>query len=276
MSANPSALHPSVVARPPRLVITGASSGLGREIAISYAAPGVELLLIGRNAARLTETAESCRVQGAKAVDLRADVTDAAALTAALNEFLAAGEVDLLVANAGVLAGPQRPDALDGPEAAALQIQTNLLGVIQAVETVAPSMIRRRAGQIAVVASTAAYRGLPYMPAYSASKAGVRAYGEAVRARLAPFGVRVSVVAPSFFDSPMTERFAGPMPLKISLAAATKRVRRGLDRGAARIVFPRRIAMLMQLLDLLPASWGDSLLRADVTILPERRRKVPE
>ena len=81
---------------------------------------------------------------------------------------------------------------------AARLVRTNLLGVVHTVEPLAPRMIARGAGQIAVMASTAAYRGLPYMPAYGASKAGVRIYGEALRALLAPHGVAVSVVTPSF------------------------------------------------------------------------------
>ena len=99
------------------------------------------------------------------------------------------------------------------------------------VEPLLPRLLARGAGQIAVVSSVAGYRGLPYSPGYSASKAGVRAYGEALRALLRPRGVRVSVVVPGFFNSPMTDRFHGDKPFMVSLERASAIVRRGLDRG---------------------------------------------
>jgi short-subunit dehydrogenase len=253
---------------PRRLIITGASSGLGRALAISYAAPQVELALVGRNAARLAEIVAKCEQKGARAHSFALDVGQGDSLRACLRQFDDEAPVDLLVASAGILAGPPDRNSLDGPQCAASQIETNLLGVVHAAEAIAPAMMRRGAGQIAVVSSTAAYRGLPYIPAYSASKAGVRAYGEALRARLAPFGVRVSVIVPSFFESPMTDSFHGPKPMIVPLETAARRVRKGLDRGAARIVFPRRIALLMQFMDLLPARMGDRLLQSDAQIRP--------
>ena len=197
------------------------------------------------------------------------DVCDGATLNDRLRDFDRRGAVDLVVANAGVLTGPPRETALDGLEPAAAMIRTNLLGVLHTVESLAPMMVARGSGRIAVVSSTAALRGLPYIPAYCASKAGVRAYGEALRARLEPFGVKVSVVVPSFFHSAMTDRFDGPTPMVMSTEAAARRVRQGLDKGEPRIVFPRRIGLLMQLLDLLPARIGDRLLRSEVRIRPE-------
>lgn len=246
------------------IVITGASSGLGRQLALNYAGSGVFLGLIGRDRARLEQTATDCRAKGAQVVTAIMDVADAVELEPWLRSYDAEGAVDLLIANAGILAGPQDSFGLDGLESATRQVLTNLVGVINAVETLAPAMIARRAGQIAVIASTSAYRGLPFMPAYAASKAGVRIYGESLRARLAPLGVAVSVVVPSFFETPMTDRFQGAKPLMLSTAAAAARVQRGLDRRQGRIVFPRRIGLLMQILDLIPASLGDAILRGSL------------
>ena len=226
------------------------------------------MALVGRDPDRLAKVAEFCSKRGALAETMAIDVSDGATLSDRLRDFDRQAAVDLVVANAGVLTGPPAEDALDGLEQAAAQIRINLLGVVNTVEALAPMMVARRSGQIAVVSSTAALRGLPYIPAYSASKAGVRAYGEALRARLEPFGVKVSVVVPSFFESAMTDRFDGPTPMIMSAEAAAQRVRRGLDKGAARIVFPRRIGLLMQLLDLLPARLGDRLLRSNVRIRP--------
>jgi short-subunit dehydrogenase len=246
------------------LVITGASSGLGRDLALGYAAPGVSLGLTGRDAGRLEAVACACRDKGAVTTTAVIDVADAAAMAAFLSEFDKARPIDLLIANAGICGGPPDEQSIDGLALAAGIVSTNLLGVVHAVEAIAPAMIARGRGQIAVIASTSAYRGLPYMPAYAASKAGVRVYGEGLRARLAPLGVAVSVVVPSFFESPMTHGFHGEKPLMVSASAAAARVRRGLDRGQPRIVFPLRIALLVQILDLIPARIGDALLRHGV------------
>lgn len=248
-----------------RFAITGASSGLGRQLALDYAAPGVVLSLTGRNAERLAETAAACEAKGAQARAVVLDAGDAQAVKDWIAALEAEGPIDVLIANAGVMTGPPDDRSLDGIEAANALIRTNLLGVVNAVEAVAPHMAARGSGRIAVIASTASFRGLPYMPAYAASKAGVRIYGESVRGRLAPLGVAVTVASPGFFASPMTERFHGDKPLQVSTKVAADRIRRALDKGAPRIIFPRRIAMLLRLLDMAPAKLGDAAL-ADLAV----------
>lgn len=244
------------------IVITGASSGLGAALATSYAAPGVRLGLVGRDAVRLTGTAAACEARGAGVTQARLDVRDAAGLGAWLLGFDEAGAVDLVVAAAGISAGPQRGEAVEMPGFAQRQVAVNLVGCMNTVEPLLPRMVARGRGQVAVVSSVAGLRGLPYSPGYSGSKAGVRAYGDALRGLLRPHGVRVSVVVPGFFDTPMTDRFHGDKPFLLTLDRAAAITRRGLDRGAARIVFPRRLARLLQLADLGPPWLTDRILRA--------------
>jgi short-subunit dehydrogenase len=247
--------------QPRNIVVTGASSGLGAGLALSYAVPGTTLGLVGRNRARLAETVTRCEARGATVHSAVLDVGEPTALGTWLQSFDAANPVDLVVANAGISGGPGAGGDLEGLALATAQVRINLLGVMHTVEPLLPGMLARRAGQVAVVASAAALRGLPYSPAYSASKAGVRAYGEGLRALLRPRGVRVSVIVPGFFDSRMTDRFQGGKPFLISTARAVTIVRRGLDRGQARIVFPRLLALGLQATDLLPAWLGDAILR---------------
>jgi NAD(P)-dependent dehydrogenase (short-subunit alcohol dehydrogenase family) len=244
------------------IVVTGATSGLGRALALDYAAAGTRLGLIGRNAVRLDQVARACLEKGATTVTGQIDVRDAEPLAAWLAAFDDAGPVDLVIAAAGISAGPPPSTAIEPGGLAQRQIRTNLLGCTHTIEPLLPRMLPRRAGQIAVVSSVAGYRGLPYSPAYSASKAGVRAYGEALRALLKPYGISVSVVVPGFFDSPMTDRFHGGKPFMLSLDRARAIVRRGLDRRQSRIVFPRLLALGLQVADLLPAWAGDEILRA--------------
>jgi short-subunit dehydrogenase len=244
------------------IVITGASSGLGFSLAAGYAAPGVRLGLVGRDPVRLEKIATRCIAQGAEVVVGQLDVAESGAVADWLVAFDVAGPVDLVIAAAGISAGPPLGAASEPVGLAARQVSVNLLGCIHTVEPLLPRLLARGHGHITVVSSVAGYRGLPYSPGYSASKAGVRAYGEALRALLRPRGIRVSVVVPGFFDSPMTDRFHGSKPFLMSLDRAAAIVRRGLDRGQGRIVFPRLLALGLQAADLLPAWLGDRILCA--------------
>jgi NAD(P)-dependent dehydrogenase (short-subunit alcohol dehydrogenase family) len=139
--------------------------------------------------------------------------------------------VDLVIANAGISAGPESESPSEGVDSALRQIRVSLGGAINTIEPLLPAMCRRGRGRIAVVASIAASRGLPNSPGYRASKAGLRADAQALRSRLAPRGVGVTVVCPGFFDSAMTDRFEGPTPF---LASAPRRRTQGQARHRSR------------------------------------------
>lgn len=263
-------------AGPKCIAISGASSGLGAALARAYAAPGRILGLCGRNETRLLEVADACRRQGAEVRATKLDVGDALAVAAWLNGLDAAFGVDLLIANAGVSAGTRTGGAPEGGETALGVVRTNLLGVMHCVEALMPAMLARGRGHIAVVASIAAYRGLPDSPSYCASKAGVLAYGEALRGALADGGVNVSVIVPGFFASPMSARYQGRKLFLLTEAQAVARVTGGLRRRAARIVFPRRLAVLMRLADLLPARLGDRIIRSFAFRIEERADEVAQ
>jgi short-subunit dehydrogenase len=243
------------------VVITGASSGLGACLAKAYASPHVALGLIGRDRQRLEATATACEARGATVNTVIIDVTDASATASWLREFDGRYPVDLVIANAGTSAGPDPDSPSEGAEAAARQIGVNLLGAINTVEPLVPALCARKRGRIAVVASIAAYRGLPYSPGYCASKAGLRVYAEALRPRLARHRVGVTVVCPGFFDSPMTDRFDGPTPFLLSSDSAARIVKRGIDRGRRRVAFPWPLVLGLQFCDIAPAFIGDAILR---------------
>lgn len=246
---------------PTSILITGASSGLGAGLARSYAAPGTRLVLTARDAARLEATAAACRDQNAEVVTGRFDVRDAEPLGSWLIEQDQIRPFDLVIGAAGVSAGTGSDDMPEGVDLAGMQVRANLLGTIHTVEPLLPRMMGRGSGQVAVIASTAALRGLPFSPGYSASKAGVRAYGEALRALVKPKGVAVSVVIPGFFDTPMTDRWKGPTPFMLSLDKMVAAIRRGLDARRSRIVVPRLLALGTQATDLMPAAIGDRIMR---------------
>jgi short-subunit dehydrogenase len=243
------------------VIITGASSGLGASLAKAYAAPHVALGLHGRDQQRLEATARACQARGATVNTAIIDVTDAAGMASWLREFDGRHPVDLLIANAGTSAGPDPDSPSEGAETATRQVGVNLLGAINTVEPLLPALCARGRGRVAAVASIAAYRGLPYSPGYCASKAGLRAYAEALRPRLEHHRVGVTVVCPGFFDSPMTDRFDGPTPFLLSSDGATRIVKRGIDRGRRRVAFPWPLVLGLQFCDIAPAFIGDAILR---------------
>jgi short-subunit dehydrogenase len=243
------------------IVVTGASSGLGAALAKAYAGPQTVLGLIGRHHERLGAITRACSEAGATVSAAAIDVADAFTLSAWLTEFDRANPVELLVANAGISAGPDPESPSEGVAAASEQIAINLLGAINTIEPLLGAFCSRERGRIAVVASLAAYRGLPYSPGYCASKAGLRTYAEALRARLEPHGIGVTVICPGFFASPMTDRFDGPTPFLLSAEQATRRVKRGIDRGRRRVVFPWPLAFGLRFCDIAPAIVGDAILR---------------
>jgi short-subunit dehydrogenase len=222
---------------PAHLVITGASSGIGAALARQYAAPGRLLSLGGRNRERLGRVAADCVQAGAECAVEPGDVTDRAAMSGWIARRDAARPIDLLIANAGISAGTTKlgnaPDASDAEVFA-----TNVDGVVNTVEPALERMRVRGRGQIALMASLASFRAFDTAPAYCASKAAVRFYGEGLRRAHAREGVAINVICPGFVRSPMTDANDFVMPMLMDGDRAARIIARGLARDRARIAFP--------------------------------------
>lgn len=221
---------------PKVIVITGASSGLGAALAEEYAEKGLVLGLLGRNERHLEQVRARCEAKGAQVQIASMDVTDAKAMGIWLKSFDARHPVDLVIANAGISAGTSKAEEMAAVTRAVFS--TNIDGVANTVLPLIPGMVQRRRGQIAIVSSLAGIRGLPSAPAYSASKAAVRFWGEGLRGQLGKQGVRVSVVCPGYIKTPLTDANTFPMPLIMKAEKAAKIIRRGLAKNQSRIVFP--------------------------------------
>ncbi len=244
------------------VVISGASRGLGAALALGLARPGVRLHLLGRDAAALAAVAGECAAKGAEALWVSLEVTDAEAMAAQLLAWDAARPLRLLVANAGVSAGTRPDGAPEGHAAALRQIRVNLEGALNLVEPVLPAMLARGGGAVLLVASVMAFRGLPDMPGYSASKAGLWAYGEALRAAHAGAGLRVTVAAPGFFRSAMSARVQGGGHFgQVSAEAMAASLLRAVAQGRGRVVAPWWLGAALRGLALLPPGLGDRLAR---------------
>jgi short-subunit dehydrogenase len=243
------------------LLVTGASRGLGAAVARQAARPGLRLRLVARSAPALEAVAAACRDRGAEAETAALDVRDAPALAARLLAWDDAAPFDAVLANAGVTGGTRPDGGPEGWESADRVVGVNLLGAVNTVEPLISRLMDRRAGRIGLVASVAAFRGLPDSPAYCASKAGLWAYGESLRAYLAPHGVGVTTIAPGFFRSDMSARFSGMHPFELTLDQAAARVLRALERGQSRAIFPAVMGHGLRLLELLPAPLADRAVR---------------
>lgn len=252
--------------RPTSILITGGSGGLGAALARVYAAPGVHLALTGRDAGRLGTVATECAARGARVHVGTIDVLDPERLAVWIGARDTAAPLDLVIANAGISAGTGG----DGEDAAQTRriLATNVDGVVNTVMAALPAMRARRHGQIALMASLAAFRGFPGAPAYCASKAAVRVWGEALRGQLAGGGIGVSVVCPGYVKTPMTAANTFPMPLLMESEKAARLIQRGLARDKARIAFPWRMYALVRLVAALPPGLIDPLLRT----LPKKAR----
>jgi short-subunit dehydrogenase len=247
--------------RPATVLITGATGGIGSALARRYATAGRTLILHGRDATRLAALGRECEERGARVISTSFDLRDGAAAVAVLKQLSSTHRIDLAIVNAGVSSMIGRGEEVEQWEMARAVLAVNLDGALATIAGVLPEMRRRGAGQIAVVSSLEAYIGMPVTPIYSASKAALKAYGEALRGWLAPQGIQVNVVLPGFVRTPMSDRYTAAKPWMMSPERAAHVIQLGLERNRARIAFPRLLAWGMWWLSVLPPALSQRILR---------------
>ena len=248
---------------PRKILITGASSGIGKALALEYAKGGkdVTLALTGRNEDRLEDAARACREKGANVHQAVIDVTARDMMHKWINDLDQRFEFDLVIANAGISGGTAGHKAAEPPEQIRRILDINLTGVFNTIDPVMPTFIARGRGQIALMSSLAGYRGFPGAPAYGASKAAVKVYGEGLRGALHHTGVQVNVICPGFVKSPMTDKNAYTMPFLMDTDRAARLIKRKLEKNRGRIAFPWQTALLAWFFSALPDSAVQPLLR---------------
>lgn len=253
-----------------RILITGASSGIGEALARALSRAGAHLVLVSRDPERLAAVAASCRVQGAE-VDARPiDVTDRAAMERMAAET---GPFDLVFANAGVAYGV--PESRVEPAA---QVRTTFaVNVDGVMNTVLPAVEQMRArrpgpngirGRIVVVSSVAAFIPYPNSPSYCASKAAVDVWTVATAANLAPLGIVLTSVCPGFVRTPMTAPNDFPMPGLVDVDEAVARILRGVAAGRRRVTFPGWIGAGSKFVGALPARLREAILERQPSKAP--------
>lgn len=251
----------------PTILITGASSGIGAALAEGYAASNVTLILIGRNETRLREVATRCEAKGARVMTQSIDVREKEKIAEYIMQMDAATPIDLVIANAGISTGSfSGKEDLVSVEAV---FAINIDGVINTIHPLIERMKARGRGQIAIMSSLAGICALPGAPAYSASKAAVRVYGDALRGKLKLFGVHVSVICPGWITTPLTDKNDFPMPFLMPAERAARIIMHNLAKKKARIAFPLRLYLPLRLLAALPVCVSDWFFAQ----LPAKRHK---
>jgi short-subunit dehydrogenase len=244
-------------------VITGASSGIGWEVARVLASRGCHVGLIARRAERLAALAEEIRTRGGKAAFAAADVGDRMQALAAFRKVREElGPVDLLFANSGV--GQPTPLEPQNVPQVENMFRVNTMGVIYSIEAVLPEMLQRGRGHLAAVSSLAAYKGLPGESAYCASKAAVNVYLEGLRIQLRKRGIYVTTVCPGFVATPMTAVNEFKMPWLLSAERAAHKIVRALERRSKVYNFPWQMALVMKITAWLP-DWFLARYLRDIT-----------
>ena len=227
------------------VMITGASSGIGRGLAVELSRRGAKVGLVARRADTLTEVVNEIEAANGKALAVPADVTNAESVRAAADRLRSEfGPIDLLIANAGVGATVDAAE-LQGSTVAGV-INVNVLGAANSVSAVVPEMVERGSGHLVVISSLAAYRGLPKSAAYCASKAAVSAFFESLRLDLQPRGIDVTIIHPGFIKTPLTAGRHAQMPFLMELDDAVAKIISAIEKRKKSYAFPWQLASIVR------------------------------
>jgi short-subunit dehydrogenase len=239
--------------------ITGASSGIGEALAIEFAKRGAALGLLARREDVLKDLVAKVESAGGKALALPADVTDASAVKEAAERLKEKfGRIDVLIVNAGI-GGTSDTRAMDVDHITKI-IKTNLIGAVNSVAAVVPTMLDQQSGHIVAISSLAGYRGLPKSSAYCASKAGMTAFFESVRVDLMGSGVDVSTISPGFIKTSLTSGRANKMPYLMELEDGVKKIMRAIEKRKKFYAFPWQLATLVRVALVFPVSLYDKFI----------------
>src|SRR6266536_3864062 len=242
------------------VIITGASSGIGRALAVEIGRHGAKLGLIARRAKVIDEVVREVEVAGGRAMALPADVQDAESISAAADRLRSSvGPIDVLIANAGI--GPTRDAANFSAAEVSHVINVNVIGASNSVAAVIPEMVERGHGQLVAISSLAAYRGLTKSAAYCASKAALSAFFESLRLDLQPRGIDVTIIHPGFIKTPLTAGRSAQMPFLLEIDKAVNKILGAIEQRQKSYAFPWQLATIVRAGMIMPDFMYDWFMR---------------
>ncbi|HWA41894.1 MAG TPA: SDR family NAD(P)-dependent oxidoreductase [Hypericibacter adhaerens] len=237
-------------------VITGASEGIGRSLALELARRGEAVALLARRKPLLDEAVAEIAKAGGRAIAVPCDVTEREAVRAAIAGIEQSfGPVERIIANAG--GGKRAPGAALDAAAIEATMRLNYMGTVHTIEAALPFMLARRRGHLVIMSSLAALLGLPGAAGYSAAKAAVARLGESLQIDLAPHGIDVTLLYPGFVDKGGKKK---RRPLAMSLARMTRRTADAIQARRRCSLYPASLRLLLALVRGLPAGLRVSLL----------------
>lgn len=240
------------------VLITGASSGIGRALALELGRRGARLGLTARRGEELLRLSEEVERAGGEALALPADVRDPSAMNGVAERVRERwGRIDVLVANAG-MSSTTAGTRLNADEVGNV-ITINVLGVVNSVAAVLPAMLERGSGHLVAISSLASYRGMPKSGAYSASKAAVSTLFESLRVDLRRSNIDVTTIHPGFIRTPMTAGRKKRLPFLLEPDDAARRIVKAIERRARTYAFPWQLASLVRVIRHIPGAVYDRL-----------------
>ena len=242
-------------------LITGASSGLGRGLAVRFAKKGTTVYAAARRTAELEKLRDECKDLSGKIIPLELDVSNGTATFEKVKQLdVDCGGLDLVIANAGV-AGESYGKRIDWPTVQRM-IDVNVSGAAATLTGALSGMVARKKGQIVGISSMAAFNGLPRLASYCASKAYLRTFLEALRLDVKPFGIAVCSIHPGYVKSEMTAKNnVEKMPFLLETDDAVERMGRAIERRAESFLFPWQMKMGVRLLSAMPGPLFEAAAR---------------
>jgi len=241
-------------------LVTGASSGIGRETALALAQHGAHLALASRNVKLLNETAESVRREGRKALVMPTDVSQQDQVTKMVNETLESfGKLDILISNAGEYIRRTTTEL----DVAVMQrsMAVNFYSHLYAILATMPHMVARQQGHIVLVSTMDGKKGLPLDAPYVAAKSALNGLGEVMRQELRSHGIHTMLVLPGRIDTPLIENLNVPLiSAKISPVPVAKAIVRGIERRKSEVYVPKYV-WLMHFVNVISPVFGDWIAR---------------
>ena len=232
-----------------RVLITGASSGIGKQLAQDYAAEGWEVIACGRDAEKLTAVAAASPL----IIPLRFDITDLSETRQALQDV----QADLVILCAGTC--EYLDDGVVEAEKVVRVMNTNFIGPVNCLDALLPRLAP--GSRVALVGSVAWLLPFSRSEAYGASKAALAFFARSLAVDLAKRQIYISLIQPGFVETPLTARNDFPMPMMVTVVQASKHIRKKLAHGASEIAFPPLFARLLKTTALLPVGLQKWLCR---------------